>query len=193
MLPAGERRSQVVNLIDVTATMLDATGAPPLPDADGVSFLNVARDGSAPWRNLTFSEYCQGSMFDWGVPGLTLNRMVRDGRYKLNYYHGMPSQLFDLESDPDEQHDLADDTAYAAVRAQLEALVLRDWDPLAIGAEIEGNIAKKALLQAWARQVQPASTHMWEMLPQYNRLDYRRNTTPPSQPVNRASSTAAMP
>lgn len=171
VLPAGERRRQVVNLIDLTATMLHAVGAPPLPDADGVSFLEVAKDGAAPWCNLTFSEYCQGSQFDWGTPGVTLNRMVRDGRYKLNYYYGMPSQLFDLIADPDEQHDLASEPAHAAVRAQLEALVLRGWDPVTIGAEIEGNIAKKALLQAWARQVQPASAHMWQMQPHHNRLD----------------------
>jgi len=30
-LPAGERRGQVVNLLDLASTMLDAAGAPPLP------------------------------------------------------------------------------------------------------------------------------------------------------------------
>lgn len=174
-LPAGERRDQVVNLIDVTATMLAALEAPPLPNSDGVSFLEVARDGTAPWDNVTFCEYCQGSRFDWGVPGVTLNRMVRDGRLKLNYYHGMPCQLFDLIADPNELHDLAADPAHAATRERLEALVLRDWDPLAIEAEIEGNIPAKALLQRWAQQVKPPNTLMWEMLPQHNRLDEPRD------------------
>ena len=38
-LPEGERRSQVVNLIDLSATMLDALGAPALPNGQGRSFL----------------------------------------------------------------------------------------------------------------------------------------------------------
>lgn len=170
-LPKGERRKQVVNLVDVTATMLDATGAPPLANADGTSFLNVARDADAPWQDLTFSEYCQGSKFDWGVPGTTQNRMVRDGRYKLNYYHRMEPQLFDLQEDPDESRDLANDPEYAAVRARLEAEVLRGWDPDAIEAEIENNIADKAMLRDWALKVTPPSTHMWTMKPEHNRLD----------------------
>lgn len=97
--------------------------------------------------------------------------MVRDGRYKLNYYHGMPIQLFDLRADPDEQHDLAASPAHAAIRHQLEALVLRDWDPVTIEEEIEGNIPTKALLQTWAQQVKPPSTLMWRMMPHHNRLD----------------------
>lgn len=172
-LPAGHRRDQVVNLIDVTATILDALGAPPLVNGDGVSFLDVARNGDAAWRNLTFSEYCQGSRFDWGIPGTTLNRMVRDDRYKLIYYHGHPPQLFDLRTDPEETRDLAGDPAHAAVLRQLQADVLRGWDPVVIEAEIERNIADKEILQHWAARVQPPSDYLWQMLPHHNRLDAR--------------------
>jgi len=170
-LPAGERREQVVNLIDLTATMLEATGAPPLPNADGHSFLDVARDNNAPWCNLTFSEYCQGSRFDWGIPGTTQNRMVRNERFKLVYYHRLPAQLFDLHNDPDELCDLASDPAYVTVRHQLEHQVLQGWDPDAIEAEIEQNIAAKALLRDWAQAVKPASRFLWPMLAEHNRKD----------------------
>lgn len=170
-LPEGQRRDQVVNLIDVTATMLEATGAPKLPNADGVSFWDVAQNSTAPWQNLTFSEYCQGSRFDWGIPGTTQNRMVRYDRYKLNYYHRKPPQLFDLHDDPDELHDLADDPRYAGIRSQLTREVLRGWDPDGIESRIEQTIADKALLRDWARQVAPPSTHLWPMRPDHNRLD----------------------
>ena len=66
-------------------------------------------------------------------------------------------------------------TRIIPVRERLEALVLRDWDPVAIEAEIEGNIPAKALLQRWAQQVKPPNTLMWEMLPQHNRLDEPRD------------------
>lgn len=170
-LPAGERRDQVVNLVDVNATILDALGAPPLANSDGRSFLNVARDPKAAWRNLTFSEYCTGSAFDFGIGRPSQNRMVRDERYKLVYYHGMAPQLFDMIEDPDETRDLAAVPAHATVRDRLIADVLRDWDPEAIAAEIETTIADKALLKDWAAQVRPESTHVWPMKPEYNRLE----------------------
>lgn len=171
LLPAGERRNQVVNLVDATATMIDAVGAPPLENADGVSFWDVALNGAAPWHDVTFSEYCQGTQFDWGIPGTTQNRMVRWGRYKLNYYHRLPSQLFDLSDDPDEMVDLAGRPDYAAVRHRLEQTVLGDWDPDRIEAEIERNIADKALLRDWATQVEPPSQYLWPMRAEHNRLD----------------------
>src|SRR5262249_30238252 len=64
-LPAGERRGQVVNLMDLTATMLQAIGAPALPDADGRSFLDVARDARTPWVDETFAEYCTDETPSW--------------------------------------------------------------------------------------------------------------------------------
>jgi len=170
-LPAGERRGGVVNLTDVTATMLDAMGAPPIPDADGVSFWRMAQDGAAPWQDRAFSEYCQGSRFDWGIPGTTQNRMIRRGRWKLCYYHGHRPQLFDLRDDPGETRDLAGDPRHATLRDALTAEVLAGWDPVAIEAEIERNIARKALLRSWAEAVRPPSTLMWPMRPEHNRLD----------------------
>ncbi|HET6518967.1 MAG TPA: sulfatase-like hydrolase/transferase, partial [Geminicoccaceae bacterium] len=115
-LPEGERRAQVVNLIDLTATMLDALGAPALPNAEGRSFLRVAKDGTTPWLDETFSEYCTDGMSPWTLPTPVRQRMVRSGRWKLNYYHGHRPQLFDLEADPHETRDLAEDPAHATVR-----------------------------------------------------------------------------
>lgn len=171
VLPEGARRGGVVNLTDLTATMLDAMGAPPLPDADGISFWRMAQDAGAPWHDRGFSEYCQGSRFDWGIPGTTQNRMIRTSRWKLCYYHGHPPQLFDLLEDPFETRDLAGEPRHAALRDALVAEVLADWDPDAIEARIEGNITRKALLRDWAAAVRPPSTLMWPMLPEHNRLD----------------------
>ncbi len=56
-------------------------------------------------------------------------RMVRRGQYKLNYYHGEPVELFDVVVDPGELDDLANSPEHAALREELTALVLRDWDP----------------------------------------------------------------
>lgn len=170
-LPAGGRRSQAVNLIDLTATMLDAMGAPALPGADGASFLELAKDPSAAWVDRTFSEYCHGSRHDWGVPGTSQNRMIRQGRFKLNYYHGYRPQLFDLRNDPHEQVDLAGDPGYAAIERQLTREVLRGWDPDLIERQIESGLDAKSMLAEWAAQIRPPSTHLWPMQPEHNRLE----------------------
>lgn len=170
-LPAGQRRAQVVNLVDLTATMLDAMGAPALPDACGVSFLDVARDPDAAWLNQTFSEYCHASRFSWGIPGTSQNRMLRRGRYKLCYYHGHPPQLFDLLYDPLEQIDLAGNPRHATLCRSLVQEVLRGWNPTDIERQIEATLSAKAMLADWARATDPPSRHLWQMRPEHNRLD----------------------
>jgi arylsulfatase A-like enzyme len=60
------------------------------------------------------------------------HRAVRDRRHKLIEYvvnerHHM-TQLFDLEADPWEQHNLAGDAAHAAALAELRAEMIRTRD-----------------------------------------------------------------
>ena len=55
--------------------------------------------------------------------------MRRGNVIKYNYYVGARPQLFDLEADPGEFHDLAVDPGYAPVRADLHAEILRILDP----------------------------------------------------------------
>jgi hypothetical protein len=170
-LPAGERRGQVVNLIDLTATMLDALDAPALPGAQGRSFLAVARSPSAPWLDETVSEYCTDESPAWTGGMAVQTRMLRQGRWKLNYYHGYDPQLFDLEADPAEQDDLGTSRAHATVRQGMLHRLLADWDPEAVRRRMRARRLDKDLLGAWARHVQPESHHLWTVRPEQNRLD----------------------
>ena len=53
--------------------------------------------------------------------------MIRGERYKLNLYHDTnEAQLFDMENDPQELHDLARDPAYQGVIAQLTRIYLNE-------------------------------------------------------------------
>jgi arylsulfatase A-like enzyme len=57
------------------------------------------------------------AMFDWLTE---LQRTVRTRQHKLIYYvHLNRYQLFDIEKDPWEMHDLVNDPGHAAVKAQL--------------------------------------------------------------------------
>jgi choline-sulfatase len=170
-LPPGERRDQVVNLVDLTATMLEALGAPALPSAQGRSFLPVARQAWTPWLDEAVSEYCTDDTPAWTGGMAVQARMLRWGRWKLNYYHGYDPQLFDLETDPAELEDLGTSRSHATVRRGMLARLLADWDPEAIQRRMRARRLDKDLLGAWARHVQPESQHIWVLRPEQNRLD----------------------
>mgnify|MGYP001263102527 CR=1 FL=1 len=170
-LGAGGRRQQVVNLIDLTATMLDAVGAPPLPNSQGRSFWPLALDPNAPWVDETFAEYCTDPKPSWTGGMAVQQRMIRQDRWKCIYYHGYRPQLFDLALDPDELDDLAEDPTYAAVRDRLMERILADWDPEHIARRMRQRLADKSLLAAWGQAVRPKDSIRWPLAAEQNRLD----------------------
>lgn len=170
-LPEAERRSAVVNLLDLATTMLDALDAPALPHGQGRSFVDVARAAETPWLNETFAEYCTDGVARWTGAAPVQQRMIRSGRFKLVYYHGHRPQLFDLEADPDELQDLAEEPGHKALRKALTARVLEGWEPDQIALRMAGKAANKRLLSAWAKAVQPAEQHLWEVKMEDNWLD----------------------
>jgi len=161
-LPAGERRNQIVNLVDVSATVVDAGGAPPLRDIDGTSLLPIARNNDASWNNETYSEYCTDGLLAWSGGRVLQSRMIRKDQWKYTYYHGCPSQLFDLSADRNEMNNLADDPAHAEIRKGLEARLLGGWNPETINESIQSRNHDKAILKAWAQSTKPADKFRWE-------------------------------
>ena len=102
-VPAGERRAQVVDLLDVAATMAGALGGPPLPYSHGRDLLPIARDARAAWHDEVFSEHCTDTVPAWTGGAASQQRMIRSGPWKLIYSHGYAPQLFDLAHDPHER------------------------------------------------------------------------------------------
>ena len=170
-LPAGETRAQVVNLIDLSQTLLEAMEVPLLPHADGRSFWNVAQNDAAPWENETFSEYCTDPVPEWTGGRAVQQRMIRSGNWKLSIYDSDPPLLFDLATDPHEQHNRADDPACAEVLRKLTVRLTDDWAPEAIAARMRERRVEKDILAAWAREVQPEGTHVWRFAPEINWLE----------------------
>ncbi|MEZ4499017.1 MAG: hypothetical protein R2839_02925 [Thermomicrobiales bacterium] len=80
--------------------------------------------------------------------------MLRRGRYKLNYSLGDAPELFDVEADPDELNDLAQDPAYASVRDALERDLLGRWNPEALDQQVRASQRARKLIEL---TVPPAS------------------------------------
>lgn len=104
---------RVVALADVMPTLLSLAGIEPPSHCMGHSMVGQKKH-----------DYVYGAFADAGRGGAT--RMIRDERWKLIYYPaGNLVQLFDMDADPQELHDLAAAAPHADTRARLEAELLR--------------------------------------------------------------------
>jgi arylsulfatase len=128
-LPAGERRPELVQWIDLNPTMLEAAGLPPLPRNQGQSLLPLARgDKGAPARDWALCEYRNnGHPYDSPVH----TSMLRHRQFKLVVYHGEPAtqrsrtgELYDLEADPQEVTNLWTHPAYLETRTHMQERLL---------------------------------------------------------------------
>ncbi len=175
-LPAGERQSAVVNLTDLSQTMIDALGADPLPQADGKSFWPLLTGESGEWLDRTFSEYCTDEVPAWTGGMAVQQRMLREGDFKLHYYHGYPPLLFDLANDPEERFNLAGKTEQQQrLKAMLETL-LASWDPDEIKIRMRQRRQRKDLLGRWAAHTEPENAHLWSLEADMNQLQANQPT-----------------
>ena len=163
MLPQGVRCPRVASSLDLNTTLLAALGAPPLPRSRGRSLLPVVRGESSAWEDVAASEYC-------ALPG-RFHRMIRRGSWKLNYYHGQEPQLFDLNEDPNELLDRAQDPGCREIRAALVDEALREWDPREIAEEIDAIDRDVAVHRAWAQRAAPPDHYRWPLRPEMDFLD----------------------
>ncbi len=116
-----------VDLLDLFPTILDGVGIDPashIGDRPGKSVFDVAANPDNIERPA-FSEYhAVGSNFG--------GYMLRKGKWKYHYYVSYPPELFNIEVDPEEMHDLAGDPGHADVIKQMEAALRDICDPEAV-------------------------------------------------------------
>jgi len=119
----GTRRKQCTLSIDLAPTILEMAGIKPPEQMQGKSLVPILRGEDPPWRHEFFYEH----MFDLGNR-IPKSQAVRGSRYKyIRFLVDDPrnEELYDLENDPNEAHNLVDDPKYAdllrQMRAKLEA------------------------------------------------------------------------
>jgi len=116
VLPASRTSAQVAITMDLTATILAATGTahPANHPLDGIDLLPILRGRSSTVERQLF----------WRRPRPTAQRAVRSGRWKL-LQDGVNFYLFDVARDPGERHDLT--AAHPDLVRKLSA-ALDDWE-----------------------------------------------------------------
>lgn len=121
-IEAGRTVQRVVELRDVMPTLLDVAGAPIPETVDGASLMPLVRAEDVPWRQHLHGEHTFGQ---WS------NHYITDGEYKYIWYSqtGL-EQLFDIENDRQELHDLSGRPEYRDRLRQLRS---------ALAAELAGR------------------------------------------------------
>jgi choline-sulfatase len=113
-----------VSLVDLAPTIIAAVGEHPYSwaiDLPGRSLFDIGAELYDPKRTV-FSEY-----HAFGSPSAAF--MLRSGRFKYNYYVGHEPELFDLASDPGEEHNLAANADHAATVSRFETELRNILDP----------------------------------------------------------------
>lgn len=112
-IPAGEVREQYVYLLDIFPTLCKLCGVEIPASVEGISFADMFTDASVQTRETLYFVYND------------MIRGVKNRRYKLIEYCNTvrQTQLFDLEKDPNELVNLADDPEYALVVEEMRRLL----------------------------------------------------------------------
>lgn len=133
--PQGARGTRVVaftQAIDVFPTLLEAFGGVATHHPDGRSLAPfLAGAEPADWRDalhweFDFREVAEQTTEAWfGLRSTQLNlAVIRTAKWKYVHFAALPPLLFDLEADPGNLVNLAEDPAHAGVRIEMAERLL---------------------------------------------------------------------
>ncbi len=108
---------KMVQNLDFAPTFLDYAGVTVPGDMQGLSFRKLAEGDSTNWRDAIYYTYYE-------YPSIHMVKRhygVRTDRYKLmHFYYDIDEwELYDLQKDPHEMHNVYDDPAYADVQKMM--------------------------------------------------------------------------
>ena len=127
--PASRRLvDQQVLTVDIAPSILGLCGAPALKNIHGKSFMKLIQQGDRSWRKSWFYYYNYEKQFPY-TPNV---RGVRTDEWKyIHYPHGdgkpdrHKAELYNIEFDPDERHNLIDNPKYGSAAKDLQKELAR--------------------------------------------------------------------
>ena len=114
----GQICREFVEFVDFIPTLGELLGMPVPSNLEGTSFAPLLSNPQQPWKSAVFQVQSPD------------DRMVRNRRYSyMEFKRGgpVPVALYDLEKDPWETINLADDPAHTKTRAEMAALLQAGW------------------------------------------------------------------
>ncbi len=109
---------------DIAPTLLDLAGVSPMPGVQGTSLLPVMQGSARDWRQALLIEEDQPFGLET-LPGpVRLRTVITDALRYTRLAGTTISELYDLDSDPSELVNKADDPASAQLRAAADAVMV---------------------------------------------------------------------
>lgn len=153
----------LTSLLDLAPTFIDIANGSSLPHMNGESLLENLKTG----KEVAEDRVVISQLAD--IKGDTPSAMIRKNEYKfvLHYGHETP-QLFDLNNDPNEYHDLAENPEYLEVRNELKEELLKYWDPEKVSEDVELAKAHLKILEKWGSVTNVEPVDAWSSDPKEN-------------------------
>jgi len=181
-IKAGQQREELVSLVDIFPTILEACGLPPPGNLPGASVLPLCRGESIDWRDVVFTEHTahcphqyfpRRAAFDgrylliWNLEGGSRKNPFPEGDVRSKViidlvHQKLPGsemaaavdraiappefELIDLQNDPAELRNLADNPEYAPLLEKLYQRIQRWQEETADPLRIPENLK---LMSAW--------------------------------------------
>ncbi|QZT38681.1 sulfatase [Halosquirtibacter xylanolyticus] len=116
-IKAGTVEDRLVQNIDFAPTFLDYANSDIPKDMQGESFRSILNGQSKEWRDALYYTYYEYP----GEHSVERHHGIRTDRYKLIhfYYDSDTWEMYDLDNDPNEMHNLYGDPTYANIQKNL--------------------------------------------------------------------------
>lgn len=125
-----------VSLVDLYPTLVELCGLPAKQGLDGRSIVPLLRNPSAQWDYPAITTYHRG------------NNAVRSQQWRFIHYEDGKEELYDMQNDTNEWHNLANDPKYASVLAEH-----RKWLPKDQAKSVKpSDIAAKRFVYDWKKE-----------------------------------------
>jgi len=120
-IPAGSRPSGLALTVDLASTLLEFAGVPAGPQIQGRSLVPLFSGTPPDWRQAVLVEFYTNEQPFPHLLDMDY-RAIRTARYKYIHWIKFPAQdeLYDLQADSLERHNLAGDPALAGEKASLK-------------------------------------------------------------------------
>ena len=132
MKNAGAHTNALVEFVDIYPTVSDLAGLPLPGHLEGTSFKPLLTNPQRPWKSAAFSQYPRGASRAGGFP--LMGYSMRTDRYRFTRWvnrkdHSQVDamELYDHQTDPLENTNIAGKTENAALVQQLAAQLSAGW------------------------------------------------------------------
>jgi len=115
-MPRNRKTDALVELIDIYPSLCELCRVPAPSYLEGTSFVPLLRSPNRPWKKAAFS-----CLIDYTTVS------IRTGRYRFIQRATGQSELYDHQTDPAENNNLANDAAHQKTVTELRAALEAGW------------------------------------------------------------------